>query len=183
MASIIAIEKDGVVYMGVDAVKQRCDVKYYLTKESNLSVHKMKSGVLVGTIGLAAVAQQMWLHEEWFEIPEGEEFNKRFIVTKILPQFYEAVKNHRAWEEEHGIMELETGFIMAYKSDIYLIFSDLSVSKCRKIACMSNEDEDVQFYAYASTYMDNNPDKTPEDIIRETYKFAAPLNLNLKKWG
>ncbi|MBR2025053.1 MAG: hypothetical protein IKA02_04535, partial [Clostridia bacterium] len=74
MASIIAIEKDGVVYMGVDAVKQRCDVKYYLTKESNLSVHKMKSGVLVGTIGLAAVAQQMWLHEEWFEIPEGEEF-------------------------------------------------------------------------------------------------------------
>ena len=32
MASIIAIEKNGVVYMGTDAVKERCDVKYYMTK-------------------------------------------------------------------------------------------------------------------------------------------------------
>lgn len=183
MASIIAIEKDGVVYMATDAVKQRCEVKYYMTKESNLSIHKMKNGILVGTIGLASVAQQMWLHDEWFELDEGEEFNKKFIVTKIIPKFYESIKNHRDWEERNHVKEIEAGFVIAYKSDIYLVFSDLSVKKCKKIACMSNEDEDMLFYAFASTYMENNPDKCPEDVIRETYKFAVPRNKSVNSHG
>lgn len=183
MASIIAIEKDGVVYMGTDAVKHRCDVKYYMTKESNLSIHKMNNGILIATLGLAALAQQMWLHDEWFTVEENEKFDKKFIVTKILPKFYDAIKDHRAWKERNEVKEIDTGFIIAYKSDIYLVLGDLSVKKCKNIACMSNEDEDMLFYAFASTYMENNPDKCPEDVIKETYKFAVPRNRSVNSHG
>lgn len=183
MASIIAIEKDGVVYVGSDAVKQRCDVKYYINKESNLSVHKMKSGVIVGTLGLATISQQMWLHDEWFELAEGEKFDKKFIVTKIVPKFYEATKAHRSWKEARDVLETDAGFVFVYKSDIYLMYSDLSVRKCNKIGCMSNEDEDILFYTYASAYMENNPDKSPEEVIKETFKFASTCNRSVNLHG
>lgn len=183
MASVIAIEKDGIVYVGVDAVKERCNVKYYMTKESNLSVHKMKSGVIVGTLGLATVAQQMWLHDEWFELEEGEEFDKKFIVTKIVPKFYEAIKDHHSWRSDDEVKEIDAGYVFVYKSDIYLMYSDLSVRKCKKIGCMSNEDEDILFYTFASAYMENNPDKSPEEVIRETFKFAASCNRSVNLHG
>lgn len=183
MASVIAIEKDGVVYVGADAVKERCNVKYYMTKESNLCIHKMKNGVIVGTLGLASVAQQMWLHDEWFELEEGENFDKKFIVTKIVPKFYESIKNHRSWECPGDVKEIDSGFIFVYKNDIYLMYSDLSVRKCKKIGCMSNEDEDILFYTFASTYMENNPDKSIEEVIRETFKFASSCNRSVNLHG
>ena len=183
MASVIAIEKDGVVYVGADAVKERCNVKYYMTKESNLCMHKMKSGIIVCALGLAAVAQQMWLHDEWFELEEGETFNKKFIVTKIVPKYYEAIKNHRSWDSVGEVKEIDSGYIFVYKSDIYLMHGDLSVTKCKKIGCMSNEDEDILFYTYASAFMENNPDKKPEEVIRETFKFAASCNKSVNLHG
>ena len=183
MASIIAIEKDGVVYIGADAVKQRCNVKYYMTKESNFTIHKMKNGIIVGTVGLASVAQQMWLRDELFDLKAGEKFDKRYIVTKIIPQFYEAVKNHSGWKENDEVKEIESGFVFVYKSDIYLMYSDLSVKKCNKIGCMSNEDEDILFYTYASAYMANNPDKSPKEVIKETFKFAASCNRSVNLHG
>lgn len=183
MATVLAIEKDGVVYVGADAVKQRCDVKYYVTKESNLNVHKTKSGVLIGSFGRATIAQQMWLHDEWFDIGEDEEFDKEFIVTKIIPKFYETIKDRSEWEDDRGISTIDTGFILAYKSDIYYIYNGLAVSKCKGLACMSNEDEDMQLYAYARTYMENNPDASPEEVIKETFKFATPLNKNVNLHG
>ena len=183
MATIVAIEKDGVIYAGFDAVKQRCDVKYYVTSEENLNLHKMKSGVLVYSVGIAAFAQQMWLHDEWFDLEEDEEFDKEFIVTKIIPKFYEATKDFNKWEEDRGVSRVDTGFLMIYKDSMYYIFNDLCVMKCKGIACMSNEDEDMQVFAYAKAYMEKHPDASPEDVIKETFKFAAPLNRSVNLHG
>ena len=38
MGAIFAIEKDGVVYLGADAVKSCCDVNFYVNNESNKSI-------------------------------------------------------------------------------------------------------------------------------------------------
>ena len=143
----------------------------------------MKNGIIVGTVGLASVAQQMWLRDELFDLKAGEKFDKRYIVTKIIPQFYEAVKNHSGWKESDEVKEIESGFVFVYKSDIYLMYSDLSVKKCNKIGCMSNEDEDILFYTYASAYMANNPDKSSEEVIKETFKFAASCNRSVNLHG
>ena len=32
-------------------------------------------------------------------------------------------------------------------------------------------------------YMENNPDKSPEEVIKETYKFAVPRNKSVNSHG
>jgi ATP-dependent protease HslVU (ClpYQ) peptidase subunit len=181
MGAIFAIEKDGVVYLAADAIKECCDVNFYVNKESNLRLHKMPSGIIVAASGPMLVTQRLWLHDEWFELEEGEIFDKKFIVTKIIPRFYEAIKDLDVWEEkkERFLNETQAGFIIAKDADIYMVFSNLSVIKCDKIAAMSDEDADMIMLSYANACLEDNPEK----VIKQTYAFTAGKNANISTHG
>lgn len=181
MGAIFAIEKDGVVYLAADAVKECCDVNFYVNKESNLRIHKMPSGIIVATCGMMSVTQRLWLHDEWFELEDGENFDKKFIVTKIIPRFYDAIKDMDVWEEkkEQFFNNTLAGFIIAKGADIYMVFSNLTVIKCDKIAAMSDEDADMIMLSYANACYEDDPEK----IIKKTYDFTASKNAQISTHG
>ena len=181
MGAIFAIEKDGVVYLGADAVKSCCDVNFYVNNESNLKLHKMPSGIIIAANGKMTVTQRLWLHDEWFQLEDGEVFDKKFIVTKIIPRYYKEIKDSACWEkvEKRYCKELGGGFIIAKGADIYMVFSNLSVIKCDKIAAMSDEDADAIMLAYASSCTDNDP----EMVIKKTYEFTASKNAQISTHG
>ena len=181
MGAIFAIEKDGVVYLAADAVKECCDVNFYVNKESNLRLHKMPSGIIVAACGPMLTTQRLWLHDEWFELEDGEVFDKRFIVTKIIPRFYKAIKDMDVWEEnkERFYNETRAGFIIAKDGDIYMVFSNLSVIKCDKIAAMSDEDADMIMLSYANACHEDDPEK----IIKKTYEFTASKTAQISTHG
>ena len=181
MGAIFAIEKDGVVYLAADAVKECCGVNYYVNKESNLRLHKMPSGIIVAAQGPMLVTQRLWLHDEWFELGEGEVFDKRFIVEKIIPRFYNEIKNKEVWEKKNHtlIEETEAAFILAKGSDIFVIFADLSVTKCDKIAAISEEDADTIMLSYANACRE----KDPEMVIKKTYEFTSSKNADVSTHG
>ena len=181
MGAIFAIEKDGVVYLAADAVKNCCDVNFYVNNESNLKLHRMPSGIIVAANGKMAVTQRLWLHDEWFELEEGEVFDKRFIVTKILPRYYNEIKDFASWEasDKRYCKESGAGFIIAKGADIYMVFSNLSVIKCDRIAAMSDEDADEIMLAYANSC----PDEDPEMVIKKTYAFTASKNAQISTHG
>ena len=181
MGAIFAIERDGVVYLGADAVKQCCDVNYYVESAENLKLHIMPNGIIVAAMGLMYLTQQLWLHDEWFTLEEGEVFDKKFIVTKIIPRYYEAVCDMDGWEEkERGFHKvIEVGFIIAKGSDFYMVFNDLSVIKCDGIAAMSDEDADMIMLSYATASREENPEK----LIRDTYAFVSRCNQLISTHG
>ena len=181
MGAIFAIEKDGVVYLGGDAVKACCDVNFYVNKEANLRLHRMPSGIVVAATGPMLMTQRLWLHDEWFELKEGETFDKRFIVTKIIPQYYEEIKDMDVWEERkhHYVKETGAGFIIAKGGDIYEVFNDLSVVKCDKLAAMSDEDADLIMLSYANACKEEDPER----VIRKTYEFTASKAAQISTHG
>ena len=181
MGAIFAIEKDGVVYLAADAIKACCDVNFYVNKEPNLKIHKMPSGIILAAVGAMFVTQRLWLHDEWFELEEGETFDKRFIVTKIIPRFYKAIEDMNVWKErkEQFHSEVRAGFILAKGADIYMIFNNLSVIKCDKIAAMSNEDADTIMLSYANACREEDPEK----IIKKTYEFTASKTAQISTHG
>ena len=181
MGAIFATEKDGVVYLACDAVKDCCDVNFYVNSESNLKIRRMPSGIIVASNGEMRVTQRLTLHDEWFELDEGEIFDKKFIVTKIIPRFYDAVKNMDFWEkkEDSFCEETKAGFIIAKGADIYMVFSNLSVIKCDKLCAMSDEDADVIMISYANASSEDDP----EMLIKKTYEFAASKTAKLFTHG
>ena len=171
MGVIFAIEKDGVVYLAADAVKECCDVNFYVNQPNNLRLHKMPSGIIVAASGPMYITQHLWLNEEWFELKEGETFDKKFIVTQIVSRFYEAIKDIADWKVESKLYHksTEVQFIIAKGADIFIIWDDLSVIKCDRIAAISDKDSDVMMLSYANACKEENP----ELLIKKTYEFVA----------
>ena len=181
MGAIFAIEKDGVVYVAGDAVKECCDVNFYVNSESNLKIRRMPSGIIVASNGEMRVTQRLWLHDEWFELEDGEAFDKKFIVTKIIPRFYDAIKDMDVWERKEDAFcdDTKAGFIIAKGADIYAVFSNLSVIKCDKLCALSEEDADLTMISYANACREENP----EMLIKKTYEFAASKTAKIFTHG
>lgn len=172
MGAIMAIEKDGVVYLGADAVKNCGPINFYVNNESNLRLHRMPSGVIVAACGAMAITQRLWINDEWFEPEEGEAFDKRFIVTKIIPRFYDAIKHiDPAWEEDRdsSVRVVRVSFIIAKGADIYAVSNELRVARCDKMAVLSDEDADTMMLKYARESADTDPEK----IIKKAFELAA----------
>jgi hypothetical protein len=169
MGAIMAIERDGVVYLGADAVRCINGVNYYMNNESNLKLHRMPSGIIIAGNGVSAIVQQMVLHDEWFELAEGEKFDKRFIVTKIISRFEKAV-NREEWKcTNYDVHNVDAGFIIAKGAEIYTVLGDLSVTKCDGVASLSCNDADVMMTAYALLHEDTDP----EAVIKRAFELAA----------
>lgn len=182
MGAIVAIEKDGVVYLAADANKECCGGNFYVNKESNLRLHKMPSGIIVATIGPMHTSERLWLHDEWFELAEGEVFDKKFIVTKLIPRFYESIKDMDVWETNDNKMVnmLDAMFILAKGADIYVILNDLSVFKGNKIVAISDEDKDR-----CSMFFDamSCSEKDPEKLLKKTFESVARRTSQVSTHG
>ena len=177
MGTVLAIEKDGVVYLGTDEIKLYGGINLYLNKENNFSIHKYKSGIIVASTGRRSITQQFYLHDEWFDLKSDDVFDKKFIVTNIIPKFYESIKNSDKWEKgkDDEIKRLDVNFLIAKDSDIYLISGDLSVDKCKDVACISDDDGELMLYAYAKLSKDE-----PLVTIKKAFELGSKQIANIK---
>jgi hypothetical protein len=60
-----------------------------------------------------------------------------------------------------------------------MVFSNLSVIKCDKIAAMSDDDADAIMLAYANSCKEDDP----EMVIKKTYEFTASKNAQISTHG
>ena len=183
MGAIFAIKHNGVVYMAADAVKGDGATKEYVNERSNLKIRMLPLGILCGSIGKSCVAQRLYLHDEWFELEEGERFDKRFLVEKIVPRFQKELDELELWQEMREgshVAEVNANFILARGSDVYVMFNDLSVVKCGGIAVFSDDngtDELMRVYAEACGERD------PLALIRKTFDFASRVRRGISMHG
>lgn len=171
MSSIIAIEKNGIVYVGCDASTECFGVNFYLNNENNLSIRKMPSNIIVAASGPLKVAQRLFMNEELFVLKEDEVFDKKYIVQKIIPKFYNISYDVIKWKKDEftNCYNTESQFIVIKDSDIYLISKDLSVVKCKEIVCISDQNNEKEMYSFAKSIIEENP----ESIIKKTFKYLS----------
>lgn len=181
MGGIFAIERNGVVCVGGDTTRQYGHIKLYANGEYNRRIKVFPSGIIVAATGNINAIQRMLLHDEWFELAEGEKFDKRFIVTKIVPRFYEAVETLHPWKpcEDELCEELEAGFIFVKDTDIYLMFGDLSVIKCNKMAAISEGFADIMMVTYANS----SKEEDPERLVKKAFETVAKHNKCVSAYG
>ena len=181
MGAVLAIERDGVVYLGADAVRRSDALRYYVNEESNLKIHRLPSGILCAAIGRSAFAQQMYLHEEWFQLAEGERFDKDFLVRRVIPSYYREIKDLDGWRHPKSgfASHVDTSFIFAHGSDIYVVRGDLSVLKCRGAAAISDNDADEILVSYACA----SRIASPEETIRRAFGLASRVRRGISTRG
>ena len=179
MGAIMAIERDGVVYMAADSVKCSSGVVSHMNKLTNQRIHKMPSGVLLAACGPVGAVQRLWLRDDWFRPAKGETFDKRYIVTQIIPKFYREISRFNFESSSSAdlfIKEYEVGFILAKGPDIYTIRPDLSVLKCDGLVAV---DDGGGLNKGMMTYARNCSDRDPETVLRKTFAAVSRQNNNV----
>lgn len=182
MGAVFAIEHEGVVYMAADAVKHNGSSMIYVNDRSNLKIRLLPSGILCGAIGKGRAAQRMYLHDEWFTLAEGERFDRRFLIEKIVPRFYEEMKALDLLDKpDDGVntAKVDAGFIFAKGSDIYMMYNDFSVIKCAGLAALSDGNLD----GLMRTYAEACGEREPLALIRKTFNFASRVRNNISMHG
>lgn len=166
MSLVIAEIKDGVVYFGADTQTSMGNTdKLNRTSKGNLKVKKLPNGILVGHAGKVQNAQLFSCHREWFEdLPEGK-LTKEFIVTKIVPAYYRALKQRKMLKNEEPA-DSDCSLFLAQEDRLFRIghdFSVFTIPKSDAIGCGN--------YAYYSTNT-LKPDLTVRDKMLKVLRLS-----------
>ena len=135
--SIVIASKigDRVVMVGDSAETLGSEVET-LTEKERMKVLKI-GDVLVGSAGRVKHIRRLVEHPEWFET-KGEPFDKKFIVTHIIPRLYDDLSEHKILNTKEDFPENEASVIMAHKDKIFFItrgFAVCEIDKAIAIGC------------------------------------------------
>ena len=143
MSTVVAVRRNGKVYLASDLLKGRFGLYIEMTSETNLRIRKLKNGILIGSIGYKAQTFRLYLNESWFTPKNGEKFDKKFIVTSIIPKYIARLKKDGALEqgdedEKTNAPFTSSSFIVVSGQDIFVIDSEFNVTEIDKIAVLGD---------------------------------------------
>jgi len=123
MSVIVAIKKNGVIYMGADS---QCSKGYHrstLLNDIGFKIAKLDNGILMGFCGRVATMQSILAIKDLFTLDENNKLTKKHIVTQIIPKIMD--KFDEIGNEKYGAI---TGSILlAHQDKLYRITSGLDV--------------------------------------------------------
>ena len=158
MSLVVAIKKDGVVYLGADTRTTRGEHIRTNLAPTDLKIHKMGT-CYVGAVGTVANSQILTSHSEWFDL-KGT-LTKKFLVQSVIPKFYEAVKSMdkiKSGENEGNLPKCGCEFIVTDGVGLFKIDNDFEVmemSRFVQIGCT----EDIAFTLLRSAIDEYSPNE------------------------
>ena len=131
MSLVMAIKKDGVVYLGADTRSTRGAFIESIKSEPEHKITRI-GNVYVGSAGSVSNVQIMISHPEWFNT-QGKPLTKKFLVQNVVGKYYDELErldklndeggsqNNREYPKSGGI------FIVTDGDSVFLIDSDFEV--------------------------------------------------------
>lgn len=102
MSIVIAYKRNDVVYMGADTKRSRGLFTTTIESENDMKIHRIGENMLIGAVGAVSNIQTMIDNrEEWFNT-KGKPLTKKFIVTNVIPAFFNTLLKERKIEIEDG---------------------------------------------------------------------------------
>lgn len=131
MTVIVALEKDGVVYMGADTCTSTGKRKENVAQGEFGKIAIMPNGLFVGVSGLVRSHQLLLSHSELFSFAD-DKLTKEGIIRSFLPQMIALFKEKKEMEEDD--IDLPVSLLLAKDSDLFVITSSLKVFRVRDFA-------------------------------------------------
>jgi len=93
MSLIVAIKRDGYIYLGADTLTSNRVYKKTNLENEYLKIQNIANGILLGTIGLLAQNQQMKVSETFKKIKSGD-LTKEYIVNEVVNPLYQEFRQN-----------------------------------------------------------------------------------------
>lgn len=179
MSAVVAIKANGRFYIAADKMRKRLDFYWRVNDEFNFKIHRLKNGIIVGAVGPLSQSQKLYLNESWFNTPKGVAFDKKFIVTSILPKYTEVLRKFNLFESEEDddpvVPRISASFIIANGEDAFLIDNTLGVFVIKDYAAICDDGQSGVFENLE--YVLDKSD--PEKYLVETFKKASETLSNI----
>ena len=169
MSLIVAIKKDGIVYMGADT-RTTCADRYILNfVEDEMKIHRM-GDCLVGAAGNVANIQHMSSHPEWFDLG-GKPLTKKHIVQNVIPEFYDALNADDKLEKkdkESSRPKSRCSFLITDGVGLFMIndvFEVIELLRYGAIGCTK--------ITATTNMLSMSDDSSPNEIILRALRMSA----------
>ena len=129
MSVVIAVKQGNRIWFGADTQSTSGTDRYNYLAENDFKITKLDNGILLSWTGETAMSQFILAHPEWFTLDEKKGLTKEYIVTKIVPQIYEALAEEDMLDKgDDGVPPLMTGkILLAHKDRLFEICRDFQV--------------------------------------------------------
>ena len=169
MTVVVALEKDGVVYMGADTCTSRGKKKENEAKGEFGKIDILPNGLFVGSAGLVQSKQSLLSHPEFFSFAD-DKLTKDGIIRSFLPQVIALFKEKKEMEEDD--VNLPISLLLAKDADLFVITSSLKVFRVRDYAIGSG-----MSFAFASLREEND---TVENRLLNAMRVAERYDVGVK---
>ena len=172
MSLIVAMKKDGVVYMGADTRTTRGERINSSLEEKNLKIQRVGS-CYIGGAGTVACIQLLTDQAEWFQL-NGKALTKKYLVQEVIPRFFLLLKKTGKMKvDENKKNPPNSGcyFLVTDGNALFMIDSDFSVTELSvygEVGCTE---------ILARTLFLNAPeDASPRELILEALRMSVYRN-------
>ena len=172
MSLVVAIKRDGVVYLGADTRTTRGERVRANLAEEDLKLHRMGS-CIVGAAGTVSNIQVLTNHPEWFEL-NGKPLTKKFLVKNVIPKFFTLLG-------EMGKLEIDENGNEPPNALCSFLFTD-----GESLFAMDNDFEVIELSTYGqvgcteymalSMFLNALDEHSPNDIILKALRTSAYRN-------
>ena len=176
MSVVVAIKKDGVVYLGSDSQVTRGGTRTSLTNPNNFKIWKVKGvdNCLMGHVGLLRDACVIRVMENLVREIDviHDEVDFEYVVTRVVPKIIDELKEFNYIETEGKFKNMESKYLFAFKDKLFVIGFDGSVIEVDDyIAIGSGESESI------GSLLTTNNDEDPETRIIKAIKASAAHDI------
>ena len=126
MSVVVAIKKDGIIYMGADSQASKGGCKVVLTNPNNFKVWPMSDvdNCLMGGVGTTRASNIIRVADglipEMVDIKDGVDF--RFVVKRFVPRLMEELDDYNVLvKESDSVPDMNATFLLAYHDRLYSI--------------------------------------------------------------
>jgi ATP-dependent protease HslVU (ClpYQ) peptidase subunit len=92
MSLIIAVKHDNIIYMGADTQTTAGTARVNGINKKRYKIKTYEQGVLLGVSGRLTNSAHLYLHDEWFNIPQDEKLTHAYILNNIVNPFYKELE-------------------------------------------------------------------------------------------
>ena len=126
MSVVVAIKKDGIIYMGADSQVSRGGTRSTLSNPNNYKIWAMRDveHCLMGSVGtlrannIIKVAND--LIPEIVDLKSNVNFN--FVVKGLVPRMMDELEEYRILcKDKEGIPHMDAEFLLAYHENLFYI--------------------------------------------------------------
>lgn len=129
MSLIVAIRKNGRIYMAADTQSTCGDIKFTRLGKDAKKIEVFENGMMLGHTGLVHNTQIVCAHPELFTLPEDGILTKRHVVQNIIPRLYKCYKDHEMlMEKENAPVGADNEFLLAHGDRLFHINKWFEVS-------------------------------------------------------